>query len=95
MMSTIARNLNVTTPAATGLVSRMIRSGFIKRTLDEKDRRIIYIEMTKKGGKIINDIQKARYKMMMDIFGKLTSHERRTYLDIVKKLCRILTEEHK
>ena len=53
MMSRLARNMNLTTSAVTGLVTRMVRSGYLKRITDEKDRRIIYIEMTKKAGNII------------------------------------------
>ena len=95
MMSKIARNLGVTTSAATGLVSRMIKAGLIKRVTDEKDRRVIYIEMSKKGKAIIDNIQKVRYRMMMNMFSKLTTLERKRYLDTVKKLCRVLKEGHK
>ena len=93
MMSEIAKFLSVTTSAATGLVDRMVKSNLIKRTADKKDRRIIKIEMTAKGRRIIDGIQNRRYEMMMDIFGKLEPVERKRYLSTVKKIYRILTEE--
>lgn len=94
-MSQIAKNLGVTTSAATGLIGRMIKSNLVKRIMDKKDRRIINIEMSDKGRRIIDNIQKERYKMMMDIFGKFKPIERKRYLDTIKKIYRILTEEGK
>ena len=94
-MSQIAKNLGVTTSAATGLIGRMIKSNLVKRIMDKKDRRIINIEMSDNGRRRIDNIQKERYKMMMDIFGKFKPIERKRYLDTIKKIYRILTEEGK
>lgn len=91
-MKDIAKSLYITTSAATGLVDRMVKAGFLKRVADDKDRRIILIEMTRKGSDIIEEIEKARFKMLMDMFGKLTSAERKRYLETVRKLCTIMTE---
>ena len=49
MMSEIAKALSVTTPAATGIVGRMVRDRLVKRVAGVKDRRIIRIELTKNG----------------------------------------------
>ena len=90
-MKDIARSLSITTSAATGIVGRMVKAHLIKRAFDSKDRRIIYIEMTQKGSNIIDDIQKARYKMLIDLFGKLKPIERERYLHTVRKLYNIMT----
>lgn len=95
MMSEIAKTLSVTTSAATGIVDRMVKANLLKRVSHEKDRRVINIEITDKGKRIIDDIQKLRYKMMMDIFSKLKPIERERYLETIKKIYRILTEESK
>ena len=94
-MSDIAKLLHVTTSASTGIVDRMVRVGLLKRLPDKKDRRIIKIEMTQKGTKLIDDIHKNRQKMIMDLFSRLTSAERDRYLKTVKKLYRIMAEEMK
>lgn len=92
-MNEAAKALSVTTSAVTGLVDRMVKSDFISRVASEKDRRIINIEMTKKGRGIIEEIQKARYKMMIDMFGKLTPTERTRYLVTVKKIYHNLVKD--
>lgn len=94
MMSRLARNMNLTTSAVTGLVTRMVRSGYLKRITDEKDRRIIYIEMTKKAGNIIDKIEQARYQMIMDMFKHVTELERKRYLETLKKIVRTTVEAH-
>lgn len=90
-MSQIAKFLNITTSAATGIVDRMVRSGFLKRVREAGDRRIINIKLTQKGERTINTIFKEREKMMMDIFKHFTSKEREAYLNTVKKMYGILT----
>ena len=91
-MTEIAKALSITTSAATGLVDRMVRSHHLKRMPDEKDRRVINIVMTEKGKSTIDHINKWRYRMMMDMFGRLKPIERTRYLETVKKLYRIMTE---
>ena len=78
-----------------GLVDRIVRGRFLKRAGHHKDRRIINIEMPETGKRTIEDIQKRRYKMMMDIFSKLKPLERKRYLETIKKIHRILTEDIK
>lgn len=94
-MNEIAKGLHVTTSAATGLVDRMVRNSFLKRVPSEKDRRIINIEMTQKGQKIVDDIQKRRYKFIIDIFGKFKPVERERFLNSMKKIYRLVGDDRK
>ena len=95
MMSEIAKTLSVTTAAATGLVDRMVKSKLVKRSPCKKDRRVINIELTPKGEKAIDAIAERRYRMTMDMFKKLEPIERKRYLEILKKLYRVLREGSK
>jgi DNA-binding MarR family transcriptional regulator len=94
-MNEIAKAMHVSTSAATGLVDRMVRTGLLKRVPGEKDRRIINIEVTQKGRKIADDIQKHRHKFVMDVFGKIKTREREGFLGTMKKIYGILKEEHR
>jgi DNA-binding MarR family transcriptional regulator len=91
-MSEIAKALKVTTSATTGIVDRMVRTGFLVRVPGMKDRRIIYIEMTEKGEKIVDAIEKQRRKFINGIFGKLTTTEREKFLQTMKKIYKIMRE---
>jgi DNA-binding MarR family transcriptional regulator len=62
--------LNVSAPSTTSFVETLIKGGFLTRELDETDRRVVRIALSKRGeevyGQIINDV---RLKM-----GELISH---------------------
>ena len=93
MMSEIAKALSVTTPAATGIVGRMVRAGFIKRVAGIKDRRVIRIELTKKGRKIVDEIMMRREKMMTEAFRTFSPKEREQYLKLFRKIYASLTRD--
>ena len=94
-MVDIAKALSVTTSAVTGHIDRMARLNLVKRAADEDDRRVINIEMTEKGKKIVDNMEKMRHKILMELFSRLTPIERKRYLETIKKLYHILTEDKK
>jgi DNA-binding MarR family transcriptional regulator len=89
-MNEIAKALNVSLPAATGLVDRLVSMGMVKRMYDEKDRRAIYVTLTPKGEKTIEEVESSRKKAIEDVFGRLTQKERQDYLAILRKLMKAL-----
>ena len=92
-MNEIAKAFSITRSAATGIVDRMVRSGFLKRAADPKDRRVINVKLTSKGKKGIDAFLRHRQKMMVSIFGKFSANERQTYLNLVKKVYNIVTRK--
>ena len=60
MMKDIAKSLSITTSAATGLVDRMVKPKLLKRKAHPEDRRIISIELTKKGKNLIDRVTKQK-----------------------------------
>jgi len=82
-MSDLAHTLNVTTAAITGIVDRLVRGGYIVRTSDPKDRRIVKVKLTTKGMMIAQKSIDHRKNMMKDIFGVISQEEREEYLKIL------------
>ncbi|MGE5280383.1 MAG: MarR family winged helix-turn-helix transcriptional regulator [Deltaproteobacteria bacterium] len=85
-MGDVARELRVSTPAATGLVNRMHRLGMVARRYDPKDRRIIRIVATPKGRRMVHTLFAERRRMIARLFGRLTPMDRAAYLKILKKV---------
>jgi len=92
-MKDIAGELNITLPAATGLVSRLHLMKMIKRIYDKNDRRVIYVELTAGGKETIKQVSSQRQKAIQEVFVNLTESERNSYLSILKKLKGILNNE--
>lgn len=92
-MKDIAGELNVTLPATTGLIDRLVKLGMVKRAYDAKDRRIVFIVLTAKGKSGLTEIRASRKKTFEEIFSKLTQKERDDYLQILRKLKHIVCEK--
>ncbi len=92
-MNDIARAMHISTSAATGLVDRMVKGGYVKRVPGREDRRIINIEMTPKGRGIVEDIDRERYKFVMNTFSRVKPDQRECFLNTMKTIYNILREQ--
>ena len=82
-MTDLARLINVTTAAITGVVERLVKSGYVERISDPADRRIIKVRHTSKGGKIVQSVAGQRKKVISRMFGIISQAEREEYLRIL------------
>ena len=85
-MSDIARSMNVTTAAMTGIIDRLVRDAYVVRVYDPDDRRVIKIKLTPKGSKVVRGILEQRRKIITKIFGVLSQGEREEYLKILTRI---------
>ena len=85
-MTDLAKAMNVTTSAMTGVVDRLVRDGYVIRSHDLKDRRIIHIRLTAKGKKTIHSAIEDRKKVTMKMFAAITQEERDSYLSILEHI---------
>jgi DNA-binding MarR family transcriptional regulator len=92
-MTDIARHLYVTTAAATGLVSRLVKIGLVKRGLDASDCRVITVRLTGKGLDVLQRVKKQKLIRIREIFSRMPPSERQEYLRILTRIKRILEQE--
>lgn len=85
-MSDLAKSLNVTTAAMTGVVDRLVRDGHVIRISDPDDRRVIKIGLTVKGNKCVKMIHDQRRKTTIKLFSVLSPAERQDYLRLLTKI---------
>ena len=52
-MTDVSRQLDISKPAATQMVNRLVEHGMVERVSDESDRRVVYIQATEKGLEIV------------------------------------------
>jgi DNA-binding MarR family transcriptional regulator len=91
-MSGIAKFINVSTAAITGIVERLVRDGYVIRTSDPKDRRIVMIRLTSKGTRVVKDATERRKEVTMKMFGVISQEEREQYLKILSHIQEHLQE---
>ena len=93
MMKDIASELNVSLPAASGMVARLVSAGRVKRIPDEQDRRVVYIGITSRGKQVVNTVRNQRKKVFKEIFEKIPEKERTQYLSVLRKISKIIHSE--
>jgi DNA-binding MarR family transcriptional regulator len=82
-MTDLSRALGVTTAAMTGIADRLVRDGYAARASDPKDRRIVRINITARGARIVKEMLEHRKKLTMKMFGTISQKEREEYLKIL------------
>ena len=82
-MTDLARLINVSTAAMTGIVDRLVRDGYVARASDPDDRRIIKVDLTAKGSKAVKNIIDQRKQIFSRVFGVLSQEDREEYLKIL------------
>ena len=85
-MKALAKQLNVSLPAATGLIDRLVALSMVRRIFDESDRRVVCIVITPAGKRTIDKVKKTRKRIIEKMFASLNESERATYLRIIRKV---------
>ena len=86
MMTDVAKYLEISTAAVTGMMDRLQKSGYLGRVHDVKDRRIVRLKLTSKGKKLVVKIHEERRQMIITMFSKISQPERDEYLRILTKI---------
>jgi DNA-binding MarR family transcriptional regulator len=85
-MTDIARFMQVSTAAATGIVERLVKAGYVIRTFQENDRRIIRIKINSRGLDLVRRVAMERHKVLSSIFSSVSDKDRIDYLRILTKI---------
>lgn len=85
-MGEISAALGLTMSAATGIIDKMISQGSVSRERDPDDRRVVRVELTRKGLELAGQVAKARVDLTNQLYSVLTQKERDEYLRIIKKV---------
>ena len=85
-MSELAQRGRVTLGTMTVMINKLVKKGFVKRSRDDNDRRVVRVSLTDKGQRI-NDIHDRFHEDMLDrILSVLSESERRQLARIIRKV---------
>lgn len=82
----LAERFSITNPSANDLVEKLVNLKLVKREDDKKDRRLIHLNLTNKGKKIMNKILKEKNNCFSMLIKKLSLEEKKQLLTILKKI---------
>ena len=89
MVSDLSKNLGVALSTMTELVNRLAKKQFVKKIKDLKDHRIVWINLTERGAKIIQEINRKKQKYILNVLEKLTERERKLLIDILEIISQV------
>jgi len=72
--------------SATYVVDNLEKKGYVNRIINETDKRVTYIKLTREGKDLINNIFPIHKKNTKKIFNDLTNGELITLKEILKKI---------
>ena len=90
-MRELATFMKMGLSSVTGMVDRLVKQGLANRRRTEKDRRVVFVDITPKGRKILKEILEQRRATTLSLFETMTAEERLTYLCILEKLVKKLS----
>jgi DNA-binding MarR family transcriptional regulator len=85
-MRAIADHLRVKPASVTPVIEKMFKKRMLSRTPDKKDRRIIYISLTKSGLKTFIKMQKEIHGHIKNFFQKVSEKNKKELLRIINSI---------
>lgn len=92
-MTSVARELEVTTGTLTISVNSLVKKGYVNRTRSEEDRRVVLVSLSEKGQKAYFHHRKFHEEMIDAVLDGLTEEEQGALENALLKLTRFFREE--
>ena len=85
-MGLLARNLHISLPTASGIVDRLVRSGYVRRSALPGDRRCVVVALTAKSERFFRDFQSVVRRRWEEVLIGLEPDELQAFHDVMTKL---------
>jgi DNA-binding MarR family transcriptional regulator len=82
----VAHILDISPSAATTILDRLCKNGWIKRNRSIKDRRIVWLKVTENGTKLLSDIEAKRFQLLAKQFDNIAQGEIEMICEVFKRI---------
>jgi len=82
----IAHIFNISPSAATTIIDRLYKNGWVERDRSNQDRRIVWLRLTEHGEKLLADIEARRLQLLLQQFDHITEEEAAVVCSVFKKI---------
>jgi DNA-binding MarR family transcriptional regulator len=94
-MTEIAAKMGHTTAAATGLVDRLEKLGYVRRTHACDDRRKIEVQITPTGQSLVEQIREDMVTSLGEMMRLLSPAEQRAWVQVYEKIFACVTQQNR
>lgn len=92
-VSSLAEEMTVKPSAITAMIDRLLKQGYVLRDRDEKDRRVVFIQISEEGKVVLDETHEKRKQVLMKYLSYLDQEELDSLVSIFTKLSRIDSKE--
>jgi DNA-binding MarR family transcriptional regulator len=85
-MGQIAHELAVSLPTTSGLVDRLYREGLVDRVVNDRDRRVVLVQLTTEGTTVIERMRRLLSDMLTRLVADLTEAEQESLAQAVERV---------
>jgi DNA-binding MarR family transcriptional regulator len=85
-MGQIARELAVSLPTTSGLVDRLYREGLVARVVNDRDRRVVLVRLTREGRTVIQRMLRHLSDLLARLLADLTEAEQESLAQAVERV---------
>lgn len=85
-VSDLADVLCISTSATTIALNRLVKNGYITRTRDEEDRRVVWVELTEGAILMMQNLTMKRNELLSMLLSQLEPEETQTFLHLLRKM---------
>ncbi len=89
-MGELSRSLSVPLSTATRLASWLVDNGFVKRSSDQSDRRVVKVSLTRQGKEIHEKIEDYTGERLKEILSCLTADEQTMLFALIARVATVL-----
>jgi DNA-binding MarR family transcriptional regulator len=82
----LAEVLGLSTSATTIALNRLVKNGYINRTRDEQDRRVVWVDLTPDAVAMMHTIAIKRNELLSNLLSQLEPEEQQTFLHLLRKM---------
>ncbi len=88
-MSQLSHNAHLPLPNMTSIIDRLSRKGLVRRRRDSKDRRVVRVNLTDKGKKMLHEFMKKRGQELENSLGRLSERDQMDLFNALEKATEI------
>jgi DNA-binding MarR family transcriptional regulator len=86
----LAEAFEVKKSAITAIITRLWEKGFIQRTRDENDRRVVYLTLTDKGNEFFKKTEERIHHLVEEFITQFEESEIEQFIETYEKLNKVL-----
>jgi DNA-binding MarR family transcriptional regulator len=85
-VSTVAEDIGVSLSAITALVDKLAKAGYVTRSRDGEDRRLVWLEVTAQGEEVLRNCLAGRRLLIKEFLARLSENDLEQLVNIYKKM---------